>query len=486
MKGITRRLFGKIMAGSAAAAASGLSLPAFAKAQGGGSAPSPAPLKFPEGFLWGCATAAYQIEGGAKDGGRGPSLWDNFSHTPGKTHDGDTGDVADDSYHLYKEDVRLLKNLGVQTYRMSMSWSRIFPEGKGKVNQAGVDYYSNVVDELLKNNITPYITLFHWDTPAGLPGGWQNRDTSKAFADYAAFITRKLGDRVKHWMTTNEFVCFTDLGYKVGQFAPGLKLPDAQANQVRHHGILAHGLAVQAIRANTPSGTQVGLAENAVVYVPIMETKEHIAAAQKATRIGNAPFLTALMEGKYIDEYLEQQGASAPKVEEGDFKAISSPLDFVGHNVYTPFFVRADDSKLGYSEIPYPTSQPKMASPWILLAPECLYWSVRNVVDLWKIPALFITENGTSSDDVINSAGRIDDIDRVMYLRNHITHLHRAITEGYPVKGYFLWSLLDNFEWADGYSKRFGIHYVDFKTQKRTPKLSAEWYKNTIAQNAVL
>jgi beta-glucosidase len=485
MKGITRRLFGKIMAGSAAAAASGLSLPAFAKGQGGAT-PNPMRLQYPEGFLWGCATASYQVEGGAKDGGRGPSLWDVFSHTPGKTHEGDTGDVADDSYHLYKEDVRLLKNLGVQTYRMSMSWSRIFPEGKGKVNQTGVDYYSKVVDELLANNITPYITLFHWDTPAALPGGWQNRDTSKAFADYAAFITKKLGDRVKHWMTTNEFVCFTDLGYKVGQFAPGLKLPDAQANQVRHHGILAHGLAVQAIRANTPSGTQVGLAENATVYVPIMETKEHIEAAQKATRFGNAPFLTALMEGKYMDLYLEREGANAPKVEAGDFKAISSPLDFVGINVYTPFFVRADDSKQGYAEVPYPTSQPKMASPWILLAPECLYWAVRNIVDLWKIPALFITENGCSSDDVINSAGRIDDIDRVMYLRNHITHLHRAVTEGYPVKGYFLWSLVDNFEWADGYSKRFGIHYVDFKTLKRTPKLSAEWYREVIARNAVM
>jgi beta-glucosidase len=485
MKGISRRLFGKIAAGSAAVAASGFSLPAFAKGQAG-SAPSPGRLQYPEGFLWGCATAAYQVEGGAKDDGRGPSLWDVFSHTPGKTHDGDTGDVADDSYHLYKEDVRLLKNLGVQTYRMSMSWSRIFPEGKGRVNQAGVDYYSKVVDELLANKITPYITLFHWDTPAGLQGGWQNRDTSKAFAEYAAFITKKLGDRVKHWMTTNEFVCFTDLGYKVGQFAPGLKLGDAQVNQVRHHAILAHGLAVQAIRANTPSGTQVGLAENATVYVPIMETKEHIAAAQKATRLGNAPFLTALMEGKYIDAYLEREGANGPKVEEGDFKAISSPLDFVGINVYTPFFVRADDSKQGYTEIAYPTSQPHMASPWILLAPECLYWAVRNVVDLWKIPAIFITENGCSSDDVITPAGRIDDVDRLMYLRNHITHLHRAVTEGYPVKGYFLWSLLDNFEWADGYSKRFGVHYVDFKTQKRTPKLSAEWYKNTIAQNSAL
>ena len=483
MKGMTRRLFGQTVAATAAAAVSGLTFPKLAF---GDPRPEAAELRYPKGFVWGCATAAYQIEGGAKDDGRGPSTWDVFSHTPGKTHDGDTGDVADDSYHLYKEDVRLLKGMGVGGYRFSISWSRVFPSGKGEVNAKGLDYYSRVVDDLLANNITPYVTLFHWDTPANLPGGWQSRDTSKAFADYAAHVTKHLGDRVKHWMTTNEFVCFTDLGYREGTFAPGMKLAAGPANQVRHHGILAHGLAVQAIRANTPPGTQVGMAENPIVYVPIMETKEHIDAAQRATRLGNAPFLTAVMEGKYMDAYLEREGANAPKVEPDDFKAISSPLDFVGLNIYTPFFVRADDSKQGFAQVSFPTSQPHMASPWILLAPECLYWGVRNVVDLWKIPAIYITENGCSSDDVLTPAGRVDDVDRLMYLRNHLTQLQRATAEGYPAKGYFLWSLLDNFEWADGYSKRFGIHYVDFKTQKRTPKLSAEWYSQVIAHNAVL
>lgn len=480
MKSLTRRQFGKTVAAAAATAYAGISLPKFAFGQ-----PQPATLHYPKGFLWGCATAAYQIEGGARDDGRGPSVWDTFSHTPGKTYHGETGDVADDSYHLYKQDVQLLKALGVSTYRMSISWSRVFPEGTGQVNPKGLDYYSRVVDELLANNIVPYITLFHWDLPQALPGGWQNRDTSMAFADYAAFVTRKLGDRVQHFMTTNEFVCFTDLGYRYGQFAPGLKLPDAEANQVRHHGILAHGLGVEAIRANTPSGTQVGVAENAVVYVPVMETPEHIEAARKATRDGNAPFLTTVLEGKYPQSYLEKEGANAPKVEPGDMKAIGSSLDFVGLNIYTPFYVRADGSAQGYAIEPYPTSFPHMASPWILLGPECIYWGVRNVSDLWKPKALYITENGCSSDDVLTSAGRVEDTDRVMYLRNHLTHLHRAAEEGYPIKGYFLWSLMDNFEWADGYSKRFGIHYVDFKTQKRTPKLSAEWYKNVIAQNAV-
>ena len=441
---------------------------------------------FPQEFVWGCATAAYQIEGGAKDGGRGPSVWDTFSHTPGKTHNGDTGDVADDSYHLYKEDVRLLKNLGVRGYRMSISWPRIFPEGKGQPNPAGLDYYNRVVDELLANNITPYITLFHWDLPQALPGGWQSRDTPRAYADYAAFVTRQLSDRVQHFMTTNEFSCFTDLGYRTGEFAPGLKLPAAQVNQVRHHGILAHGLGVQAIRANAKGAVQVGLAENAKVYVPVIEDDANMEAARRATRVENAHFLTTVMEGKYPDFYLEREGADAPKVEPGDMQAIGSPLDFVGLNIYDPDYVRADGSAAGYVIERRQASYPRMASPWLYVGPEALYWGVRNVCDLWHPKGIYITENGCSAEDVLTHEGRVEDTDRVMFLRNYLTHLQRATAEGYPVKAYFLWSLLDNFEWADGYSKRFGIHYVDFATEKRTPKLSAEWYKQVIARNAVV
>src|SRR5450631_188630 len=325
----TRRIFGKTLAAVPVATA----FPSISVAQ----EPS-GPPRFPKNFKWGCATAAYQIEGAANEDGRGPSIWDQFSHTPGKTFQGDTGDVADDSYHRYKEDVKLLKNLGATVYRMSISWSRVFPDGIGKPNGRGLDYYKRVLDELRNNGIDPYVTLFHWDLPASLPHGWQSRDTAKAFGDYAAFIARELSDRVQHFFTTNEFVCFTDLSYKVGQFAPGLKLDAAQVNQVRHHAILAHGLGVQAIRANTPSGTQVGLAENAVVYVPVIETPEHIAAAQKATRIGNAPFLTTIMDGKYPKEYLEHEGANAPKVEEGDLQAIGSPIDFLGVNIYVPLY----------------------------------------------------------------------------------------------------------------------------------------------------
>lgn len=479
MKDINRRQFEKSMA--AAAALAGILRPDLLLSE-----PVSSSLHYPPGFIWGCATAAYQIEGGVKTDGRGPSVWDVFSHTPGKVHNGDTGDEADNSYHLYKDDIRLLKHLGVGAYRFSISWSRIFPEGTGQPNPAGLDYYQRVVDELIANGIAPYATLFHWDLPAALSGGWQSNDTPKAFADYAAYVTRQLSDRVHHFMTINEFGCFTDAGYREGHFAPGFKLPAAQANQVRHHGILAHGLGVQAVRANARGSVQVGLAENARVYVPAMETQRHIEAARCATREGNAPFLTAVLEGKYPDSYLKREGANAPRVEPGDMEAIGGRLDFVGLNVYTPSYVRADSSAQGYTVLPSPASFPHMASDWIYVAPECTYWAVRNVYDLWHPQAIYITENGCSSDDVLTAEGRVEDVDRLMYLRNHLSQLHRAAAESYPVKGYFLWSLLDNFEWAEGYSKRFGIHYVDFKTEKRTPKLSAEWYKQVIASNSVV
>jgi beta-glucosidase len=482
MNTLTRRQFTRTIAATAATTLASASLPRIALAQMSNASL----LRFPAGFKWGCATASYQIEGAVNEDGRKPSVWDTFSHTPGKTFQGDTGDVADDSYHLYKEDVQLLKSVGAKVYRFSISWSRIFPDGTGQPNEKGLAHYQRVVDELLANDIQPYITLFHWDLPQALPGGWESRDTSKAFADYAAYVSKHLSDRVNHFFTTNEFVCFTDLSYKTGQFAPGKKLPPAQVNQVRHHAILAHGLGVQAIRASAKSGTLVGFAENSNVYVPVIETHEHIEAAQRATREGNAQFLTAIMEGKYTDGYLQREGANAPKVEPGDLKAIGSPLDFIGFNVYTPDYVRADGSPAGYAIEPRPASYPHMASPWINIGPEVLYWAIRNPSDIWKPKELYITENGCSSDDVIAANGHIEDTDRVMYLRNHLTHLHRAASENYPVKGYFLWSLLDNFEWADGYSKRFGIHYVDFKTQKRTPKLSADWYREVIQRNAVV
>jgi beta-glucosidase len=474
----TRREFARTIGAAGAVTSVPVSL-AF------GQSPAPKSLTFPPNFLWGCATSAYQIEGAVAVDGRGPSNWDIFAHTPGKTHKGETGDIAADSYHLYQEDVKLLKDLGAKVYRFSLSWSRIFPEGRGKPNQAGLVYYQRLIDELLKNGIEPYVTLFHWDLPQALAGGWQSRETPKAFADYAAYIARKLSDRVRHFMTTNEVVCFTDLSYQIGQFAPGLKLAAAQVNQIRHHGLLAHGLGVQAIRANSVSGTQVGLAENPKVYVPVIDTAEHIEAAKRAFREENAPFLTAVMEGRYTDGYLRREGANAPKAEGDDLKIIGSPLDFVGLNVYQPEYARADASAAGYAVARRPSSFPHMPSPWLFVGPEVIYWAIRHTSALWNPRAIYITENGCSSEDFRQPDGRVEDTDRVMFLRNYLTHLQRAAAEGYPVKGYFLWSLVDNFEWADGYSRRFGIHYVDFKTQKRSRKLSAEWYREVILRNAV-
>lgn len=449
-------------------------------------AATPQQLDFPEDFLWGCATASYQIEGAVHEDGRGQTIWDVFSHTPGKIADGSNGDVACDSYHRYGEDIALLKDLGVKSYRLSIAWSRIFPEGRGTPNAKGLDYYNRVIDGLLEAGIAPYVTLFHWDLPQALPGEWQNRDTAKAFADYAGFTAGKLGDRVKNFMTVNELRCFTDLSHQDGKHAPGLKLPPGKVNQVRHHGVLAHGLGVQAVRAAVPADVRIGIADNTVFYVPVIETPEHIEAAAKATRDKNAMFLTAIMEGKYLDSYLEQEGANAPKVEPGDMEAIGSPLDFLALNIYAPEWARADPSSpTGYATMAHDAESPHMSSPWLFVGPEVAYWAVRQVSEMWKPKAIYISENGCSAEDKVVD-GRIDDPDRIMYLHNYLANFGRAAVEGYPLKGYFLWSLMDNFEWADGYTKRFGIHYTDFKTLKRTPKLSATWYREVIKRNALV
>ena len=443
---------------------------------------------FPKGFIWGTATASYQVEGAVAEDGRGPSIWDTFSHTPGKTVNGATGDVADDHYHRYKQDVQLMKALGVKAYRFSIAWPRVFPQGSGSPNPKGLDFYNRLVDELLANGITPFATLYHWDLPQALQergGGWESRDTAKAFGDYAGYVAERLSDRVKHFFTINEFGAFVELGYRIGIHAPGLTLPAGRFNQTRHHAVLGHGLAVQAIRANAKPGTKVGLAENMAICCPVIETAAHIAAAERATRELNAQYMTVIQEGKYTDAYLKQAGADAPKFTDADLKIISSPLDFVGINIYTPTWIRADDSPSGFTVVPNPASYPHMASPWLFIGPEVLYWGPHHVAKLWNVKAIYITENGTSSSDIPTADGQVYDTDRIMYLRNYLSQLQRAVADGVPVKGYFLWSLMDNFEWADGYTNRFGLHYVDYATQRRTPKLSAAFYHEVIARNAV-
>jgi beta-glucosidase len=454
---------------------------------------------FPDGFLWGSATASYQVEGAVHEDGRGVSIWDTFSHTPGKTHDGDTGDVADDYYHRYKEDISLMRDLGLKTCRFSIAWSRIFPNGTGAPNPKGVDFYDRMVDELLAQGIQPYCTLYHWDLPQALEdkGGWQNRDTAVAFADYAGYTAGHLSDRVKHFMTMNEIRTFTELGYRDGSHAPGVKVDAAQFAQVCHYAVLGHGLAVQAIRAKAKSGTQVGLADNVTPAVPVIENAENIAAAEKGIREMNAMYLTVIEEGKYTEGYLRRLGKNAPKFTTEELQIIGSKLDFTGINIYQPTWVRAplDSEKQnapassyipdGFTIVEMPSSYPHMFSSWLTIGPEALYWGPKLVNKLWEKNAIYITENGASSADVVATDGHVWDTDRVMYLRNYLTQLQRAVADGVPVKGYFLWSLLDNYEWADGYEKRFGITYVDFKTQKRTPKLSSYLYKEIIKRNAL-
>jgi beta-glucosidase len=481
----SRRAFARLLGASAGAAA----LPSIAStsAQAQATPTSTAAQQFPKGFLWGSATASYQVEGAVKEDGRGPSIWDTFSHTPGKTHDGDTGDVADDHYHLYKEDIALMKGLGLKTYRFSIAWSRVFPTGTGTPNPKGLDFYNRMLDELLAAGIQPYCTLYHWDLPQTLEdkGGWQNKDTAKAFADYAGYTAGKLSGKVSHFMTMNEISTFVELGYRLGTHAPGLKLNAAQVAQLNHYAVLGHGLAVQSIRAAAKSGTKVGSAENVIATTPVFESPEHVEAATKAMREENASYLTVMREGRYTDQYLKRLGPNAPKFTPEELKIISSPLDFQGINIYQPTWVRADSSEKGYAVVPNPASYPHMYSDWLTIGPEALYWAPKLANDLWKLKEIYITENGASSADVLTPEGTVLDTDRVMYLRNYLTQLHRGVSEGVPVNGYFLWSLLDNYEWADGYQKRFGIHYVDFKTQKRTPKLSAHFYKSVIERNAL-
>jgi len=449
---------------------------------------SGADLAFPTGFRWGTATSAYQIEGATSADGRGASIWDTFCREPGRIRDGSNGDVSVDHYHRYKEDVALMKSLGAQTYRFSIAWPRVFPKGRGQLNAAGLAFYDRLVDELLASGIEPFATLYHWDLPQALQdkGGWERRDTALDFADYAGAVAGKLGDRVKNFYTLNEMASFIEFGYGIGIFAPGLKLPPDRLAQARHHAVLAHGLAVQAIRASGRAGARVGPAENLTVALPAFEIPAHVEAAELATRELNAAYLTVMMEGRYTDSYLAGLGANAPRFPDGDLAIIASPVDFVGINVYVPGpYVLSSEAAPGYQALKLPKSYPHMASTWLTLAPEVLYWAPRHVARLWKPAEIHISENGTSSKDKPDKDGRVYDLDRLMYLRNCLTQLHRATSEGVPVRGYFLWSLLDNFEWADGYATRFGLVRVDYATQQRSPKLSAAFYKEVMARNRV-
>ncbi len=445
------------------------------------------PTSFPKNFVWGVAMAAPQIEGASFTDGKGASIWDTFARQPGKIRNGDHLDIACDHYHRYRDDLALMEKLGVKHYRLSLAWPRILPDGRGTVNQSALSFYNQLFDTMLDHGITPWVTMFHWDLPQSLEdaGGWRTRKTVDAFARYADIIVKTFGDRVKNWITLNEIQCFTELGYGTGTKAPGARESDQVVNQTYHHALLAHGQAVRAVREHGRRGSIVGLADNPIVSVPVTETERDIAAAQKAFVADNIRVLDPIHKGRYSLAYLRTAGKAAPSYEKRDFDLISLPTDFLGLNIYTGYFVRA--GKHGKPErLPFPASYPRADSQWIYNIPQTIHWTPRFVSELYGVKAIYITENGTGYSDPPPVNDEVIDLHRREYLRNHLRELHSAIDQGAPVKGYFLWTFLDNFDWDDGYERRFGTVYVDFNTQKRTPKLSAHWYARVMSENRIV
>ncbi|MCI3930850.1 GH1 family beta-glucosidase [Streptomyces sp. AN091965] len=465
-------------------------------------------LRFPPGFLWGAATAAYQIEGAVREDGRTPSIWDTFSHTPGKVLGGDTGDVACDHYHRWREDVRLLADLGLKAYRFSVSWPRVQPTGRGPAVQRGLDFYRALVDELLAHGITPMVTLYHWDLPqeleSALPGGgpggggWPERDTAERFAEYAGIVAGALGDRVELWTTLNEPWCSAFLGYGSGVHAPGRTDP-AAALRAAHHLSLAHGLGARALRAALPARARIGVSLNPSAVRPLTSSPADLDARRRIDALANRVFTGPMLRGAYDDDLLADTARVTDWafVRDGDLDVTRQPLDFLGINYYSPAVVSAaapsgaprHDGHGGSDHSPWPGADSLVSfhrAPGELTAMD---WPVdpTGLKDLLleytaQAPGvpLYVTENGAAYDDK-PEGGAVHDPDRVRYLHGHLSAVHAAILEGADVRGYFLWSLLDNFEWAYGYSKRFGAVYVDYETQLRTPKSSARWYAKVAA-----
>lgn len=460
---------------------------------------------FPDRFQWGAATAAYQIEGAIAEDGRKPSVWDTFSATPGKVLNGDTGAIACDHYHRYVQDVKLMAQLGIKNYRFSIAWPRIIPDGRGTVNQSGLDFYSRLLDELLSHGITPHATLYHWDTPQALDdryGSWQSREIAQDFADYATVVVSQLGDRLTHWITLNEISCFTHLSYAVDQdpaHAPGRRVSSRkQVWQTSHHALLAHGMACQAIRAASPVSCSVALVDNFSVPIPLTESEADIQAAKRAFPdfwVNGGITLPALT-GTYNPRLLEQLGDDSPDMEPDDLQIIHQPLSYLGFNIYSGSYVRAVDGVTGhkadqvngYEMLRLPPGYPRMHMPWLNFTPDALYWGIRHISETLNHPALpiIVTENGCAAQDVLSDDGDVLDSDRILYYREYLRAAHRAVVEGYPLRGYFAWSLMDNFEWAYGYDRRFGLTYIDYDTQTRIPKASFHWYTECIRQNRVV
>ena len=415
------------------------------------------PLRFPAGFTWGVATAAPQIEGAAFADGKSASVWDTFSRQPGAVLNGDTLDTACDHYRRFDADFALMRKLGIRNYRLSLAWPRILPGGRGAVNQKGLDFYHRIFDSLQKHGITPWVTMFHWDLPQVLEdeGGWRVRGVTDAFAQYADTIVQAYGDRVKNWITLNEIFCFTRLGYGTGQKAPGRRESEQVVNQTYHHALVAHGHGVRAVREHGGKGARVGLTDNAIVTVPADLSAANVAAARRAFVEENIRVLDPVFTGRYSATYRKITGTAAAKVQRGDLALIARKMDFLGLNIYTGFFVRA--GKGGRPQkIEFPANYPRTDCVWHYLMPQVLYWGPKFVTDLYGPLPLYITENGAGYDEAPPVNGGVDDLHRRETVRQHLTQLRAALAAGAPVKGYFLWSFMDNYEWRTATSAGSG------------------------------
>jgi len=446
-------------------------------------------MSFPDDFAWGAATAAYQVEGAADKDGKGPSVWDMFCRKKGAIWENQSGEVACDHYHRYREDVALMKQLGLKAYRFSVSWSRVIPEGIGPVNPKGLDFYDRLVDALLAAKIQPHLTLFHWDYPYHLycRGGWLNPDSPNWFAEYTAVVADRLSDRVNYWVTLNEPTNFLRRGHQEGAHAPGEKLGFREMMRMTHNVLLTHGRSVQTLRARAKSPILVGFAPVGTVVMPITHSPEDIAAARqamfamKSKHVGyNTLWMDPIFKGHYPADGLQALGDDAPDIRPGDMETIAQPLDFFGANIYNGRFVRA-----GADGRPEPIPPPADCARTFSgrpITPDALYWGPKFFYERYKLP-IIITENGTGGLDWPALDGKVHDPQRIDFLHRYLLSLEKAVDEGVDVRGYMHWSLMDNFEWEKGFQVRMGLVYVDYPTQKRMPKDSAYWYKKVIATN---
>lgn len=444
-------------------------------------------IVFPEGFKWGVATSAYQIEGAWNEDGKGESIWDRFTHLPYRIANGDTGDIACDHYHRFEEDITLMADLGIQSYRFSISWPRVLPEGTGQSNLKGVGFYDRLVDRLLARGILPVVALNHWDYPQALMerGGWPNRESADWFSDYARLIFDRLGDRVHHWITHNEPWVIAFLGYGLGVHAPGI-CDFSQAYQAAHHLLLAHGKTIQLFRQGGYNG-EIGLVVDINHYLPATERSEDVAACQRVISEVRDLFLAPVIQGSYPDELLSWIGIHRPEIRSGDLEIIKQPIDFLGINYYRGHKVSfsVSESLLKARQEPY--SEPGWGQTemgWGI-DPGGLTHVLKDVHERYHPPKLFVTENGCALQDVVDDSGRIRDWGRINYLRAHLQAVHAAIQAGVDVRGYFVWSIFDNFEWDRGYRPRFGLVHIDYEHQNRVPRESAYWYKNVISGNRI-